>query len=142
MVSVGFKTLETMFTQRGEVCNPLQCIHHFRVIFSNKETSGILLNLNYYGYYQSWSIVAVKVMDKYHIYRTKVILTRTMELSITVGMWYISSVSINSCDIVEISINAVSTLHQSLWLDGTSRIWFEPVASSLSAHGIKVNHVV
>ena len=36
-----------------------------------------------------------------------------------------SSVSINSCDIVEISINAVSTLHQSLWLDGTSQIWFE-----------------
>ena len=49
-----------------------------------------------------------------------------MELSI-IGMWCISSVSINSCDIVEISINIVSTLHQS---------------SSVSVHGIKGNRVV
>ena len=80
-------------------------------------------------------------MEKYCILRTKVILTNTMELSI-IGMWCISSASINSCDVVEISSNAVSTLHQSLWLDGTSQIWFEPATSSLSVHGIKGNHVV
>ena len=72
---------------------------------------------------------------------TKVILTRTMEPSI-IGMWCISSASINSCDVVGISINAVSALHQSLWLDGTSRIWFELVLSSSSVHGIKGNRVV
>ena len=33
-------------------------------------------------------------------------------------------------------------VHQSLWLDGTSRIWFEPVLSSSSVHGIKGNRVV
>ena len=77
-----------------------------------------------------------KVMDKCCIYRTKVILTRTMGLSI-IGMWCILSVSINSCDIVEISINAVSALHQSLWLVGTTWIWFELAKSSLSVQGIK-----
>ena len=71
----------------------------------------------------------------------KVILTRTMELSI-IGMWCISSVSINSCDIVEISSNTVGALHQSLWLVGTSWIWFELATSSLSVHGIKGNCVI
>ena len=42
---------------------------------------------------------------------------------------------------MESSINAVSALHQSLWLDGTSQIWFELAASSLSVHGIKGNRV-
>ena len=86
-------------------------------------------------------MVAVKVTDKYHIYRTKVILTGTMGLSI-IGLWYISSVSINSCDVVEISINAVSALHQLLWLDGTSWIWIEPAGCSLSVQCIKGNRVV
>ena len=72
------------------------------------------------------------------VHKTKGILARTMELSI-IGMWYISSVSINSCDVVEISSNAVSTLHQSLWLDGTSWIWFELATSSLSVQSIKGN---
>ena len=80
-------------------------------------------------------------MEKYCILRTKVILTRTMELSI-IGMWCISSASINSCDVVGISINAVSALHQSLWLVGTGQFWFELATSSLSEHGIKGNRVV
>ena len=79
-------------------------------------------------------------MEKYCILRIKVILTRTMELSI-IGMWYISSVSINGCDIVKISSNTVSTLHQSPWLDGTSRIWFELATSSLSVQGIKGSRI-
>ena len=37
---------------------------------------------------------------------------------------------------MESFINAVSTLHQSLWLDGTSQIWFELATSSLSEQGI------
>ena len=59
-----------------------------------------------------------------------------MEVSI-IGMWCISSVSINSCDIVKISSNAVSTLHQSLWLVGTSWIWLELPTSRLSVQAIK-----
>ena len=54
----------------------------------------------------------------------------------------ISSASINSCDIVEISSNAVSALHQSLWLVGTSWIWLELARSCLSVHGINRNHMV
>ena len=53
------------------------------------------------------------------VHKTKGILAVTMELSI-IGMWCISSASINNCDVVEISSNAVSALQQSLWLVGTS----------------------
>ena len=75
------------------------------------------------------------------VHGTKGILTRTMELCI-ISMWYMSSVSINSCDTVETSSNAVSTLHDSLWLVGTSWIWLELARSSLSVQGIKGNHMV
>ena len=45
-------------------------------------------------------------------------------------MWCISSVSINSCDIVGIFSNAVNALQQSLWLVG------------ISVQGIKGNRMV
>ena len=67
----------------------------------------------------------VNLMAKCHInvlvfaHKTKGILAVTMELSI-IGMWCISSASINSCDVVEISSNTVSALHQLLWLVGTT----------------------
>ena len=43
--------------------------------------------------------------------------------------------------VMESSSNAVSALHQSLWLAVSSSSWREPVESSLSVHGIKGNCV-
>ena len=106
-----------MFTQRGEVCN--------RLILSPSQ--GQMGDIRNYIRSQLLWVLPVPdhlsglVMDKYCILRTKVILTRTMELSI-IGMWCISSVSINSCDVVGISISTVSALHQSLWVVGTGQI--------------------
>ena len=64
-----------------------------------------------------------------------------MELSI-IGMWCISSASINSCDVVGISINIVIALEHLAWLAETSSNRSRPVRSSSSVHGIKGNRVV
>ena len=54
----------------------------------------------------------------------------------------ISSTSINSCDIMGISIDIVFTLKQLAWLAEASSNRSKPVRSSSSVHGIIGNRVV
>ena len=54
----------------------------------------------------------------------------------------ISSTSINSCDVMGISIDIVFALKHLAWLAEASSNCSKPVRPSSSAHGIKVNRVV